>query len=552
MIWQQVYDPLGSVLASTLVAALPIVVLLGCIASGRVKAHLAALIALAAALLITVGVLRMPVTVALAACAAGAAYGMLPIGWIVLNILFLYQLTKEQGAFDAMQASIGTISADRRVQLVVIAFSLGAFFEGAAGFGTPVAITGALLIGLGFTPLQASGLSLIANTAPVAFGAMGTPIVALQGVTGIDALTLSRMVGRQMPLFALIVPFWLIGAYDGRRGIRETWPVLLVAGASFAIPQALLSNYQGPYLVDVVAGAASLVITTAFVRLRTNEGPSSRASTASDMSSGTSDATVGIDYRHGEASSWQPWVPWLLLCVLVFVWGLVPVKKLLNGLFAPQLHVSYLHGLVQRMPPVVATPQAEPAIYSFNLLSATGTSILIAALLGGLAIGCSARHMAVVYLRTLRIARHSLLTIVAMLALGYLTRYSGLDAILGLAFARTGVLYPLFGTLLGWLGVALTGSDTSSNVLFGSLQKITAAQLGISSTLMAAANSSGGVMGKMIDMQSIVVASAATRWFGHEGRILRYVFVHSIALATLVGLWVMLQAYVRPFTHLVP
>lgn len=552
MIWQQVYDPLGSVLASTLVAALPIVVLLGCIASGRVKAHLAALIALAAALLITVGVLRMPVTVALAACAAGAAYGMLPIGWIVLNILFLYQLTKEQGAFDAMQASIGTISADRRVQLVVIAFSLGAFFEGAAGFGTPVAITGALLIGLGFTPLQASGLSLIANTAPVAFGAMGTPIVALQGVTGIDALTLSRMVGRQMPLFALIVPFWLIGAYDGRRGIRETWPVLLVAGASFAIPQALLSNYQGPYLVDVVAGAASLVITTAFVRLRTNEGPSSRASTASDMSSGTSDATVGIDYRHGEASSLRPWVPWLLLCVLVFVWGLVPVKKLLNGLFAPQLHVSYLHGLVQRMPPVVATPQAEPAIYSFNLLSATGTSILIAALLGGLAIGCSARHMAVVYLRTLRIARHSLLTIVAMLALGYLTRYSGLDAILGLAFARTGVLYPLFGTLLGWLGVALTGSDTSSNVLFGSLQKITAAQLGISSTLMAAANSSGGVMGKMIDMQSIVVASAATRWFGHEGRILRYVFVHSIALATLVGLWVMLQAYVRPFTQLVP
>ncbi|MFL5608267.1 MAG: L-lactate permease [Gemmatimonadaceae bacterium] len=527
----QIYDPLGNAGASTLLAALPIVVLLGCIASGRVEAHVAALIALATALLIAIGVLRMPPSAAFAACAAGAAYGMLPIGWIVLNILFLYQLTKEQGAFDQMQASIGTISADRRVQLVVIAFSLGAFFEGAAGFGTPVAITGALLIGLGFSPLQASGLSLIANTAPVAFGAMGTPIVALQGVTGIDALTLSRMVGRQVPLFALIVPFWLIGAYDGLRGIRETWPVLLVAGASFAIPQFLLSNYQGPYLVDVVAGATSILVTTAFVR----------AGAAPHDGAGPQ-----------RPRTLKPWIPWLLLCALVFIWGLAPVKTLLNGLFAPQLHVPFLDGVVQRMPPVVAAPQAEAAVYAFNILSATGTSILVAALLGGLAMGCGARHMAAVYLRTLRIARHSLLTIVAMLALGYLTRYSGLDAILGLAFARTGVLYPLFGTLLGWLGVALTGSDTSSNVLFGSLQKITATQLGLSPTLMAAANSSGGVMGKMIDMQSIVVASAATRWFGQEGRILRYVFVHSLVLATLVGLWVMLQAYVPPFTHLVP
>ena len=533
MAWPQVYDPLGSALASTLLAALPIVVLLGCIASGRVRAYVAALVALATALLIAVGVLRMPASAALAACATGAAYGMLPIGWIVLNILFLYQLTKEQGAFDEMQASIGTVSADRRVQLVVIAFSLGAFFEGSAGFGTPVAITGALLIGLGFTPLQASGLSLIANTAPVAFGAMGTPIVALQGVTGIDALTLSQMVGRQMPLFALIVPFWLIGAYDGLRGIREIWPVLLVAGASFAIPQFLLSNYQGPYLVDVVAGAVSLIITTTFVRIRAGATPH--------------DALAAERPRTMKA-----WIPWMLLCALVLVWGLAPVKKLLNGLFAPQLHVPYLDGVVQRMAPVVAVPQTEAAVYTFNILSATGTSILVAALLGGLAMGCGLRRMGAVYRRTLRIAWPSLLTIVAMLALGYLTRYSGLDAILGLAFARTGVLYPLFGTLLGWLGVALTGSDTSSNVLFGSLQKITATQLGLSPVLMAAANSSGGVMGKMIDMQRIVVASAATRWFGQEGRILRYVFVHSLVLATLVGMWVMLQAYIPPFTHLVP
>jgi lactate permease len=535
MHWAQNYNPLGNALASTLIAALPIVVLLGCIASGRVRAYVAAIAGLVTALVIVTTVLHMPPSAALAASVAGAAYGVLPIGWIVLNILFLYQLTKEQGAFDQMQASIATVSSDKRIQLVLIAFSLGAFFEGAAGFGTPVAITGALLIGLGFSPLQASGLSLIANTAPVAFGAMGTPIIALQGVTGIDVLTLSKMVGRQLPLFSLIIPFWLIAAYDGARGIRETWPVLLVAGASFAIPQFLMSNYQGPYLVDVTAGATSIAAVTLFIKLRKGDTPH-----------------VARETSYATSSTRRAWIPWLLLCVLVLAWGLVPVKTFLNHLFALQIHVAYLDGVVQRMPPVVTTMQAEPAIFTFNILSATGTSILIAALLGGAAMGCSLRTMAAVYMRTLSIAWPSLVTISTMLALGYLTRYSGLDAILGLAFARSGVLYPLFGTLLGWLGVALTGSDTSSNVLFGSLQKITATQLGLSATLMAAANSSGGVMGKMIDMQSIVVASAATRWFGHEGRILRFVFLHSLVLATLVGLLVMLQAYVPPFTHMVP
>jgi len=533
MHWTQNYNPLGNAFASTIVAALPIVVLLGCIATGRVKAHVAALAGLATALLIAIAVLGMPSSTALAACVAGAAYGFLPIGWIVLNILFLYQLTKEQGAFDHMQASIATVSADRRVQLVLIAFSLGAFFEGAAGFGTPVAITVALLIGLGFTPLQASGLSLIANTAPVAFGAMGTPIMALQGVTGIDALTLSQMVGRQLPFFSLIVPFWLIASYDGMRGLREMWPVLLIAGVSFAIPQFLMSNFQGPYLVDVVAGATSIIVVTTFIKLRGGR-------------------TAGAVTVATEAPSLTPWIPWILLCVFVFAWGLVPVKTFLNHLFAPQIHVPYLDGVVQRVPPVVTAVQSEAAVFTFNILSATGTSILIAALLGGLAMGCSVAELGRVYKRTLRIAWPSLLTIVTMLALGYLTRYSGLDAILGLAFARSGVMYPLFGTLLGWLGVALTGSDTSSNVLFGSLQKITATQLGLSPTLMAAANSSGGVMGKMIDMQSIVVASAATRWYGHEGKILRFVFLHSLVLATLVGLLVMLQAYVVPFTRMVP
>jgi lactate permease len=544
MPWSQNYDPLGNAFLSTIVAALPIVVLLGCIATGRVRAHVAALAGLATALLIVVAVLGMPPSAAFAAVVAGAAYGMLPIGWIVLNILFLYQLTKEQGAFDQMQASIATVSADRRIQLVLIAFSLGAFFEGAAGFGTPVAITGALLIGLGFSPLQASGLSLIANTAPVAFGAMGTPILALQGVTGIDALTLSQMVGRQLPIFSVIVPFWLIAAYDGMRGIREVWPVLLVAGVSFAIPQFVMSNFQGPYLVDVVAGATSILVVTLFIKIRGRNGDRGAATGETPLSYGA--------VRRSPHAGRRSFIPWLLLCILVLIWGLAPVKKFLNGIFAPQFHVPYLDGVVQRVPPVVATMQAEAAVFNFNILSATGTSILIAALLGGLAMGCSLGQMGRVYARTVRTSLPSLLTIVAMLALGYLTRYSGLDAILGLAFARTGFWYPLFGTLLGWLGVALTGSDTSSNVLFGSLQKITATQLGLSPVLMAAANSSGGVMGKMIDMQSIVVASAATRWYGHEGKILRFVFFHSLVLAVLVGCLVMLQAYVPPFTRMVP
>ncbi|MES2176291.1 MAG: L-lactate permease [Gemmatimonadota bacterium] len=533
MPWAQSYDPLGNPLASTLLAAVPVVVLLGFIATGRLKAHVAAIIALAAAFAIAVLVLGMPVQSALAASVTGAAYGLMPIGWIVLNILFLYQLTKEQGAFDKMQASIGAVSSDKRIQLVLIAFSLGAFFEGAAGFGTPVAITGALLIGLGFTPLQASGLSLIANTAPVAFGAMGTPVTALAGVTGIDVLEVSKMVGRQTPIFALVIPFWIIGAYEGWKGIRETWPTILVAGVSFAIPQFLMSNYQGPYLVDVTAGAVSILAVSAFVRFR---GRSSAASPQVQASLG----------------SIKPWIPWMLLSVFVLVWGLLPVKKFLNGLFAPQLHVPYLDNLIQRVPPVVAAPTLEPAIYSFNILSATGTSILLAAIIGGLAMGCSFGELGRVYLRTLRLATNSLMTISAMLSLGYLTRFSGLDAILGLAFAKTGWLYPLFGTLLGWLGVALTGSDTASNVLFGSLQTITARTLGLSPILMAAANSSGGVMGKMIDMQSIVVASAATRWYGHEGKILRFVFVHSLVLAILVGILVMLQAYVPLFMRMVP
>jgi lactate permease len=540
MQWQQLYTPLGSAGASTVVAAIPIGVLLGCIASGKVKTHHAALLALATGFVIVTTILGMPVAAATSATLFGAAFGLFPICWIVLNILYLYQLTAEQGAFERIKRSIATLSEDRSIQLVLIAFAVGSFFEGTAGFGTPVAITGALLIGLGFTPLQASGLSLIANTAPVAFGAMGTPILALQGVTGIDALTLSKMVGRQLPIFSVIVPFWLIAAYEGWAGVRRTWTVLLVAGVSFAIPQFLMSNYHGPTLVDVVSSVICMVSVALFVRLTRRDAGAG----APTRASAPPDGEVG--------SSMVAWAPWLILCVLVFVWGLPASKAWLNHLYAPQVHVPGLDGVVLRVPPVVPTPTAEAAVFSFNILSATGTAILLAALIGGRVLGYSFGGMMRVYWRTILVAWRSLLTITAMLAIGYLTRYSGLDAILGLAFARTGVLYPIFGTLLGWLGVALTGSDTASNVLFGSLQKITATQLGLSPVLMSAANSSGGVMGKMIDAQSIVVASTATKTTGNEGAILRFVFKHSIALALLVGILVFLQADVEPFVRMVP
>ena len=526
--WQQNYAPLGSTALSTLVAALPLLVLLGLLAARRVRAHVAALLALAMALVVAVGVVGMPAGMAARAALLGAAYGFLPIGWIILNVIFLYNLANERGLFAPLQARVVAITADRRLQLLLIAFCFGAFFEGAAGFGTPVAVTGAILIGLGFPALEASALSLIANTAPVAFGALGTPIVALQGVTSIDLHALSAMVGRQLPFFSLIVPFWLVWAYAGFRRTLEIWPALLVAGVGFAVPQFLVSNFHGPWLVDIVASVSSMVCLTAFLRVWRG-GSQERAAPAE----------AGAP-RTGAS----PWLPWIVLTIVVFLWGLPTVKAHLDAISAPKWPIPALDKAVQRMPPVVTRAMAEPAVFTFNWLSATGTAILVAAIISGVALRFSARELIRQYGRTLVVVRHSLLTIAAMLALGYTTRYSGEDAILGLAFAHAGALYPFFGTLLGWLGVALTGSDTSSNVLFGSLQKITAQRLGLDPTLMAAANSSGGVMGKMIDAQSIVVASTATRWFGHEWRILRYVFFHSLALATLVGVLVLLQQYV--------
>jgi lactate permease len=551
MVWQQVYNPTGSMVLSTLLAAIPVVVMLVGLGFLHLKAHIAALAGLVAALAIAVLAFGMPAAMAGKAAWLGALTGMLPIGWIVLNIIFLHQLTERNGSFKVLQDSIAGITEDRRLQLLLIAFSFGAFFEGAAGFGTPVAVTAAMLIGLGFSPLAASGLSLIANTAPVAYGALGTPIITLAKVHGYDVYAISAMVGRQLPFFSLLVPFWLIWAFAGFRGMLQIWPAILVTGVFFAVPQFLVSNYIGPELVDVIAAAVSMVALALFLKMwKPRQIWTSVVPRGHEADAGTAHAATART-SHARGDVLRAWLPWALLAAFVFLWGLPQTKAWLNGVFAPNYPIDGLHNLIERVPPVVPQNTKEGAVYSFALLSATGTAILVAAVVGGLLAKYNPVELVRVYGATFWKVRYSLATIALMLALGTVTRYSGLDTTLGLAFAATGPLYPFFGTLMGWLGVALTGSDTASNVLFGGMQKVAAGQLGLPVNLMGAANSSGGVMGKMIDAQSIVVASTATGWVNKEGEILRYVFFHSLALAALVGLFVTLQAYVPPFTHMV-
>src|SRR6202047_252699 len=551
--WNQVYNPPSNTVLSTLAAAIPVITLLVLIASGKVKAHLAAIIALIVANIITIAVYHMPAGMSVRASLLGVVAGFFPIGWIVLNVIFLYQVTVSTGKFELLKRAVGGVTEDRRLQLLLIAFSFGAFFEGASGFGTPVAITGAVLIGLGFSPLAASGLSLIANTAPVAYGALGTPIQGLATVTGIDPFLLGAMVGRQLPIFSLMVPFWVVWAFAGWKGMKDVWPAILVTGVSFAVPQFVISNFINPWIVDIGASLISMGCLILFLRVWQPKvlwlSPALRGN---DESAATMAAAKPIDKTPlTQSELWSSLLPWIIVCIVMLIWGNGAFKAWANGIFTYSYPVPELHNMINKVPPVAAKPTPEGAVFGFTYLSFTGSGMLIAAIISGFLMGLSPAKMVTEYGRTLRICAVSLITISAMLAIGTLTRLSGVDATLGLAFAATGVLYPFFGTLLGWLGVALTGSDTASNILFGNLQKITSEQLGLSSVLMGAANSSGGVMGKMIDAQSIVVASTATNWYGHEGTILRFVFKHSIALACLVGVLVMLQAYVYPFTLMV-
>jgi lactate permease len=553
--WIQIYDPLASPWLSTAAAALPIVLLLAALALLEWRAHHAALLGLVSALGISVFVYGMPAGTALATATYGAAYGLLPIGWIVLTAVFLYNVTVETGQFEVLKGSVSRLSADRRIQALLVAFAFGAFIEGASGFGTPVAICSALLIGLGFTPLYAAGLSLIANTAPVAFGAIGTPILTLAAVTDLPAATLGAMAGRQLPFVSLLVPAWLVATMSGMAGLRSVWPAVLVCGGTFAVVQYAWSNFIGVELVDIAGGLATIAALAAFCRVWQ---PKDRWADPAVAAESGEPAVAPVATQ----SVARAWVPWIFLSIAVIVWGLPPVKAVLNqGLLAPSWEVPQLHRTVFRDYPVVPervdrsrieepayrARHAEAARFTVNWASATGTAILLAAIASALFLGVSSAQFLAIALATLRRMRVSLLTIMLMLSLGFVTRYSGTDATLGLAFTKTGWLYPFFATLLGWLGVALTGSDTSSNVLFGSLQKITAQQLGFNPILIVTANSTGGVMGKMIDAQSIVVATASTGQVGQEGRILRFVFWHSVALVTVMGIIVMLQAYVVPW-----
>ena len=553
--WTQAYRPVaGSLGLSALVAALPVVVLLGLLALGHVKAHWAALAGLATSLGVAILVVGMPVQLASVAALYGAAYGLFPIGWIVLNAIFVYDVTVKSGDFEVVKNTIANLAGDRRIQALLIAFCFGAFIEGAAGFGTPVAISAAMLIGLGFRPLQAAGLALIGNTAPVAYGALGTPLIALASVTGLPLETLSAMVARILVLFCVLVPFWVIWAMCGRKKTMEVWPACLTAGVSFGVIEYLMANYHGPWLAAIAASLVSMISVVVLLKFWQpanvwsfeHENHEERLAAAASRAVQPSGRVL------------KAWMPWILLSIFVFAWGTPQVKTFLNGGAAG--HPNFLQGISQRTytvplldkavirsAPVVAKATAEPAVFTFNWLSATGTSLLLSGIVSGLLLGFSPVNLCLIFWGTLKRVRNSLLTIGAMLALGYSTRYAGLDATMGLAFASTGALFPFFSPILGWLGVALTGSDTSSNVLFGGLQQITARQVGVPAILATSANSAGGVMGKMIDAQSIVVASVATGQEGHEGNILRYVFWHSIALAVLVGVVVILQAYVFPW-----
>jgi lactate permease len=552
-LWNQVYNPFGNAALSTVAAAVPAVTLLLLIASNKVKAHIAAVIALILTNIVTIFAFTMPAGMSIRASLLGVVVGFFPIGWIVLNVMFLYRITVETGRFDLLKRAIGGVTTDRRLQLLLIAFGFGAFFEGTSGFGTPVAITGAVLLGLGFSPLAASGLSLIANTAPVAYGALGAPIQGLASVTGLDPYIVGAMIGRQLPFFSMLVPFWLIWAFAGWRGMIAIWPAILVTAVSFAIPQFVISNYINPWIVDIGASLISMGCLILFLEVwQPKELWLSPALRGKDESASTMKPVKPLDTKPlTQSQLWNALLPWIIVFVVMLIWGNGSFKTWANSIFTWNYPVPDLHNMISKMPPVAAKPTPEGAVFSFPYLSLTGTGLLIATLISGSVMGVGPIKMVAEYGRTIRLCAVSLITISAMLAIGTLTRLSGVDATLGLAFAATGVLYPFFGTLLGWLGVALTGSDTASNVLFGNLQKITSEQLGLSPILMAAANSSGGVMGKMIDAQSIVVASTATNWFGHEGTILRFVFKHSIALACLVGGLVTLQAYVYPFTEMV-
>ena len=556
--WTQVYDPLGYWWLSTLLAALPIVVLLGLLAGLKVRPHLCAIAGAATAVLVAMIVFQMPALLAVSSFFYGAAFGLLKIVWIVIAAVFLYDISVETGQFEIMKQSVAAITPDRRLQLLLVAFCFGAFIEGCAGFGAPVAIAGAFMIGLGFKPFQAAALNLIANTSPVAWGAIGTPVHTLAAVTALNESDLNAMIGRILPITAVVVPIWLVRSMVSWKETLQVFPAILVVGGSFAATQWFWANHMDSNLVDISAGVVSLVVTMLFLRVwqpkKIWRFPDEAAVNASSARSSSK--------RYSAGQTAKAWMPFLILSIFVLCWGLPSIKNALNEATTPSFKVvmadgkprpgpagwdwPWLHGKVSRTMPVAAKPTPEAARFDFNWLTATGTGCFLAAILAGLLLRLSFGRMFGIFFKTLVRLRFAIIAMTCMLGIGYVTRYSGMDAVLGLAFTRTGWLFPFFGAYIGWLGVALTGSDTSSNALFGNLQRITAQQLNLSPILMCATNSAGGVMGKMVDAQSICIATAATNQVGNEGSIFRFLFWHSVALAAIVGIIVMMYAYVFP------
>lgn len=560
MEYTQAYNPLNSQLLSTVVAAIPILVLFWLLVVRRVPAHISAASGALAAIIIAVLVYRMPAAMAGTTFVYGAMFALLPICWTIVNAMFLYNVTVETGRFEQIKNSVAGLSADHRLQAVLIAFSFGAFLEGAAGGGTPVAICAAMLVGLGFNPFLAAGLCLIANTSPVAYGGFGTPLLTLASVTGLDVQKLSNMAGNQLPMLSCIVPFWLVRCMCGWKDTFEVLPAIAVAGGSFAICQFVMAHSPAFPLTDIVGGLLSLIITAAFLCVwkpkKVWRYGVEHSEPAPDATTEAVETVEGFIPRMKLRHVLTAWMPFIILSVLMTVVGTYKdaIDKKHIGPIATyyEIHMPNLDKAVIRTPPVVEKATHEPAVFKFNWLTTPGTSVFVTVLITLVMLRIDRDQFRRIAGRTFRQMCVPVITIVCMIGLGYVTRYGGMDATLGMAFMHTGAIYPFFAAILGWLGVFLTGTDAGSNALFGSLQRITALQLGLSPILITVANSTGGVMGKMIDAQSICVATAATDRVGSEADIFKWVVRHSVILAAIVGIIVMLQAYVPPFTSMVP